>query len=173
MQAIVLIQRWLSAFALVRRYLNATLKSQKELQQRHPVTEPGTCPFTGPSIRVRQQVPVFFFLPPVNSDCSSFAALHWNMGEITIPRRLFLWCMSLIYMCAFVSLYVQIPGNNVHVYVVRAQSHTESCVGKNVSLLTTLASIFNLCVRSPSYATQLSGSFSSSRLTVIVKGSSN
>ncbi|XP_008310096.1 lipase maturation factor 2a [Cynoglossus semilaevis] len=32
------------------------------------------------------------------------------MGEITIPRRLFLWCMSLIYMCAFVSLYVQIPG---------------------------------------------------------------
>lgn len=116
---------------------------------------------------------LFFFFSPVNSDCSRFAALHWNMGEITIPRRLFLWCMSLIYMCAFVSLYVQIPGNNVHVYVVRAQSHTESCVGKNVSLLTTLASIFNLCVRSPSYATQLSGSFSSSRLTVIVKGSSN
>lgn len=91
----------------------------------------------------------FFFFFPVNSDCSSFAALHWNMGEITIPRRLFLWCMSLIYMCAFVSLYVQIPGNNVHVYVVRAQSHTESCVGKNVSLLTTLAKIFNLCVRFP------------------------
>uniref|UniRef100_A0A672IK43 Lipase maturation factor n=1 Tax=Salarias fasciatus TaxID=181472 RepID=A0A672IK43_SALFA len=32
------------------------------------------------------------------------------MGEITLPRRMFLWCMAAIYMCAFVSLYVQIPG---------------------------------------------------------------
>ncbi|XP_014900225.1 lipase maturation factor 2a [Poecilia latipinna] len=32
------------------------------------------------------------------------------MGEIILPRRLFLWCMALIYMVAFVSLYVQIPG---------------------------------------------------------------
>ncbi|KAM9854613.1 lipase maturation factor 2a [Aulostomus maculatus] len=32
------------------------------------------------------------------------------MGEIILPRRMFLWCMSLIYMAAFVSLYVQIPG---------------------------------------------------------------
>ncbi|CAN9499255.1 unnamed protein product [Ophioblennius macclurei] len=32
------------------------------------------------------------------------------MGEITLPRRMFLWCMAAIYMSAFVSLYVQIPG---------------------------------------------------------------
>uniref|UniRef100_A0A1A8PNW8 Lipase maturation factor n=1 Tax=Nothobranchius rachovii TaxID=451742 RepID=A0A1A8PNW8_9TELE len=32
------------------------------------------------------------------------------MGEIIQPRRLFLWCMAVIYMVAFVSLYVQIPG---------------------------------------------------------------
>lgn len=32
------------------------------------------------------------------------------MGEITLPRRMFLWCMAVIYMSAFVSLYVQIPG---------------------------------------------------------------
>lgn len=27
-----------------------------------------------------------------------------------LPRRMFLWCMAVIYLCAFVSLYVQIPG---------------------------------------------------------------
>ncbi|XP_020483275.2 lipase maturation factor 2a [Labrus bergylta] len=32
------------------------------------------------------------------------------MGEITLPRRMFLWCMAVIYLAAFVSLYVQIPG---------------------------------------------------------------
>ncbi|KAG7521962.1 hypothetical protein JOB18_010321 [Solea senegalensis] len=32
------------------------------------------------------------------------------MGEITLPRRMFLWCMALIYLSAFVSLYLQIPG---------------------------------------------------------------
>ncbi|XP_053282231.1 lipase maturation factor 2a [Pleuronectes platessa] len=32
------------------------------------------------------------------------------MGEIVLPRRMFLWSMSLIYLAAFVSLYVQIPG---------------------------------------------------------------
>ncbi|XP_026220989.1 lipase maturation factor 2a [Anabas testudineus] len=32
------------------------------------------------------------------------------MGEIVLPRRMFLWCMSVIYLAAFVSLYVQIPG---------------------------------------------------------------
>ncbi|KAF7662071.1 hypothetical protein LDENG_00247040 [Lucifuga dentata] len=32
------------------------------------------------------------------------------MGEIMVPRRMFLWCMSVIYMTAFVSLYMQIPG---------------------------------------------------------------
>ncbi|XP_038124771.1 lipase maturation factor 2a [Cyprinodon tularosa] len=32
------------------------------------------------------------------------------MGDIILPRRLFLWCMALIYMVAFVSLYVQAPG---------------------------------------------------------------
>ncbi|XP_061917182.1 lipase maturation factor 2a [Entelurus aequoreus] len=32
------------------------------------------------------------------------------MGEIILPRRMFLWCMAAIYLIAFVSLYVQIPG---------------------------------------------------------------
>ncbi|XP_040894593.1 lipase maturation factor 2a [Toxotes jaculatrix] len=32
------------------------------------------------------------------------------MGEIILPRRMFLWCMAVIYLTAFVSLYVQIPG---------------------------------------------------------------
>ncbi|XP_061577923.1 lipase maturation factor 2a [Cololabis saira] len=32
------------------------------------------------------------------------------MGEVMLPRRLFLWCMAVIYMAAFVSLYVQLPG---------------------------------------------------------------
>nr|XP_057932264.1 lipase maturation factor 2a [Doryrhamphus excisus] len=32
------------------------------------------------------------------------------MGEIILPRRMFLWCMAAIYLIAFVSLYLQIPG---------------------------------------------------------------
>ncbi|XP_051512091.1 lipase maturation factor 2a [Myxocyprinus asiaticus] len=32
------------------------------------------------------------------------------MGEIRLPRHMFLWCLSAIYMIAFASLYVQIPG---------------------------------------------------------------
>ncbi|XP_042631574.1 lipase maturation factor 2-like [Cyprinus carpio] len=32
------------------------------------------------------------------------------MGEIRLPRHVFLWCLSAIYMFAFASLYVQIPG---------------------------------------------------------------
>nr|XP_023672544.1 lipase maturation factor 2-like isoform X1 [Paramormyrops kingsleyae] len=32
------------------------------------------------------------------------------MGEIKLPRHMFLWSMSVIYMFAFASLYVQIPG---------------------------------------------------------------
>lgn len=32
------------------------------------------------------------------------------MGSSVLPRRIFLWCMSVIYLSAFVSLYVQIPG---------------------------------------------------------------
>ncbi|XP_016308495.1 lipase maturation factor 2-like [Sinocyclocheilus anshuiensis] len=32
------------------------------------------------------------------------------MGEIRLPRHMFLWCLSAIYMFAFASLYVQIPG---------------------------------------------------------------
>ncbi|GAA6225474.1 lipase maturation factor 2 [Lates japonicus] len=32
------------------------------------------------------------------------------MGEVILPRRMFLWCMAVIYLTAFVSLYVQIPG---------------------------------------------------------------
>uniref|UniRef100_A0A671VQG8 Lipase maturation factor n=1 Tax=Sparus aurata TaxID=8175 RepID=A0A671VQG8_SPAAU len=32
------------------------------------------------------------------------------MGEVILPRRIFLWCMAVIYLTAFVSLYVQIPG---------------------------------------------------------------
>ncbi|XP_072241861.1 lipase maturation factor 2a [Leuresthes tenuis] len=32
------------------------------------------------------------------------------MGGLVLPRRMFLWSMAVIYMIAFVSLYVQIPG---------------------------------------------------------------
>lgn len=32
------------------------------------------------------------------------------MGDIILPRRMFLWCMAVIYLAAFLSLYVQIPG---------------------------------------------------------------
>ncbi|KPP65388.1 lipase maturation factor 2-like [Scleropages formosus] len=32
------------------------------------------------------------------------------MGEIRLPRHMFLWSMSVVYLFAFVSLYVQIPG---------------------------------------------------------------
>ena len=35
------------------------------------------------------------------------------MGDIALPRRLFLWSMALIYMSAFVSLYMQIPGKGL------------------------------------------------------------
>lgn len=33
------------------------------------------------------------------------------MGDITVPRRMFLWSMAVIYLAAFVSLYMQIPGD--------------------------------------------------------------
>lgn len=36
-----------------------------------------------------------------------------DMGEIILPRRMFLWCMAVIYLTAFVSLYVQIPGETL------------------------------------------------------------
>lgn len=42
------------------------------------------------------------------------------MGEIVLPRRMFLWCMAVIYMVAFVSLYVQIPGET---------PYSTACVG--------------------------------------------
>ncbi|XP_077566646.1 lipase maturation factor 2a [Stigmatopora nigra] len=32
------------------------------------------------------------------------------MGDVVLPRRMFLWCMAVIYLNAFVSLYVQLPG---------------------------------------------------------------
>ncbi|XP_026120930.1 lipase maturation factor 2-like [Carassius auratus] len=32
------------------------------------------------------------------------------MGEIRLPSHMFLWCLSAVYMFAFASLYVQIPG---------------------------------------------------------------
>ncbi|KAK7160544.1 hypothetical protein R3I93_008249 [Phoxinus phoxinus] len=32
------------------------------------------------------------------------------MGDIRLPRHMFLWCLSAIYLFAFASLYVQIPG---------------------------------------------------------------
>uniref|UniRef100_A0A671LC34 Lipase maturation factor n=1 Tax=Sinocyclocheilus anshuiensis TaxID=1608454 RepID=A0A671LC34_9TELE len=33
-----------------------------------------------------------------------------KMGDVRLPRHMFLWCLSAIYMFAFASLYVQIPG---------------------------------------------------------------
>lgn len=35
------------------------------------------------------------------------------MGEIILPRRMFLWSMAVIYLAAFVSLYLQIPGETL------------------------------------------------------------
>nr|XP_055047173.1 lipase maturation factor 2-like [Misgurnus anguillicaudatus] len=32
------------------------------------------------------------------------------MGEVKSPRHMFLWSIALIYMCAFASIYIQIPG---------------------------------------------------------------
>uniref|UniRef100_A0AAV2KW97 Lipase maturation factor n=1 Tax=Knipowitschia caucasica TaxID=637954 RepID=A0AAV2KW97_KNICA len=48
--------------------------------------------------------------PETLSGLSVLARLASNMGGIVLPRRMFLWCMALIYLSAFVSLYVQIPG---------------------------------------------------------------
>lgn len=48
-----------------------------------------------------------------------------NMGEITKPRRIFLWCMAAIYLAAFVSVYLQIPG----------ELHTAARADSIVSLL--------------------------------------
>ncbi|KAI3371369.1 hypothetical protein L3Q82_023972, partial [Scortum barcoo] len=42
--------------------------------------------------------------PPLSTSALS------DMGEIILPRRVFLWCMAVIYLSAFSSLYVQIPG---------------------------------------------------------------
>lgn len=48
------------------------------------------------------------------SGCPSGA----DMGEIILPRRMFLWSMAVIYVIAFVSLYVQIPGETTSCNVV-------------------------------------------------------
>lgn len=53
------------------------------------------------------------------------------MGEVILPRRLFLWCMSAIYLSAFVSLYVQIPGEH-HVSML-AVGELWNVVGKTPS----------------------------------------
>lgn len=42
--------------------------------------------------------------------------LSKKMGDIRLPRHMFLWCVSAIYMFAFASLYVQIPGEFVKIY---------------------------------------------------------
>lgn len=84
--------------------------------QRHPRVS--TCP----SRRLRENhLPLLLLLPsaPLCSSCSppQRHTLGWpvrklgsDMGETVLPRRMFLWCMALIYLAAFVSLYVQIPG---------------------------------------------------------------
>lgn len=44
------------------------------------------------------------------------------MGDITLPRRMFLWCVALIYLIAFVSLYAQIPGETCTFACARAKA---------------------------------------------------
>lgn len=36
------------------------------------------------------------------------------MGEVAIPRGMFLWSMAIVYVFAFASLYIQIPGKKSH-----------------------------------------------------------
>ncbi len=46
---------------------------------------------------------------PKQSDTSSLQRAA-KMGEVKTPRQWFLWSISLVYVCAFASIYVQIPG---------------------------------------------------------------
>ncbi|KTF88666.1 hypothetical protein cypCar_00034566, partial [Cyprinus carpio] len=46
---------------------------------------------------------------PKQSDTSSLQQAA-KMGEVKTPRQWFLWSIALIYVCAFASTYVQIPG---------------------------------------------------------------
>jgi len=49
---------------------------------------------------------------PKQSDTSSLQQAA-KMGEVKTPRRMFLISIALIYVCAFSSIYVQIPGREV------------------------------------------------------------
>ena len=50
------------------------------------------------------------------------------MGYIALPRRLFLWSMALIYMSAFVSLYMQIPGKPRGLVFLHVSALADVCV---------------------------------------------
>lgn len=53
---------------------------------------------------------------PKQSDTSSLQQAA-NMGEVKTPRQWFLWSIALVYVCAFASIYVQIPGREVSVFL--------------------------------------------------------
>lgn len=78
-----------------------------------------------------------------------------DMGDMILPRRMFLWCMSVIYLAAFVSLYVQIPGEN-HNFAEASTSDLTllgffSCVVLCVSLLAgNVAHVLKQCEEEPS-----------------------
>lgn len=62
------------------------------------------------------------------------------MGETILPRRMFLWSMAVIYLAAFVSLYLQIPGETVGETVGETHS-SAACVEAS-----SLHSLLPVCV---------------------------
>ncbi len=52
---------------------------------------------------------------PKQSDTSSLQQAA-KMGEVKTPRQWFLWSVALVYVCAFASIYVQIPGREVSLF---------------------------------------------------------
>lgn len=70
-----------------------------------------TCPPSRACVRVRIS-PVSNPDFPHHSSRIDSGIWRGKMGEIRLPVQAFLWCMSTIYMFAFASLYVQIPGDS-------------------------------------------------------------
>lgn len=76
--------------------------SRKLTKQRKPEL-PVNCSFASYQGRLLERPAVAGSSRPSSSSVP-------NMGEIVLPRRMFLWCMAVLYLIAFVSLYMQIPG---------------------------------------------------------------
>lgn len=135
-------------------------------QQRHlEVVHVNFSPLRGPG-SVKSQFPLpasrlVRICPAAGTGSSASAAKGSDMGEIILPRRMFLWSMAVIYLVAFVSLYVQIPGE-IYNFCSVCGSNLSQLLGFVVLCVSCFAADLVLCLPACStlFGEEPPGSFS-------------